>query len=330
MWLTSLQLFLTLGLSAAAKALKDSDLAKAADRGMTTGSACVCLADLHENDTVYTWNPDESDTISHLNLKTRQQDAIFSEAVQLLDSLKTSPSCNRIAATKLVTSCQDFESTGNVASDTHTQESLDHIRSVYAARLAICELDGAGASVPSPCFPVTVPSPTVKTRLGFLPKFKAPDIGSDVVPPELLGQCLKALESRPQWWTSYSNNRQNAMVICQASRMEVEQEQLLELHRSVLQSNVKLDEGLREAVRKAAMEASQHHAFVQNIRDLQDRLVMDVETSQSLFQRAFGKLLHEIEVGIRTVEAVVNSASSQVQNRTTILQQVSIKSVSRL
>src|SRR4051794_8938208 len=91
-----------------------------------------------------TESSDEISAISHLTSKTRQQDAIFSEAVHILDSLKSSPSCSRIAANKLVISCQDFGGREKTDSDTH--ETLDRIRSVYAARLAICELDGAGAS----------------------------------------------------------------------------------------------------------------------------------------------------------------------------------------
>lgn len=115
------------------------------------------------------------------------------------------------------------------------------------------------------------------------------------------------------------------MVLCQASRIEIEQEQLLDLHRSVLKSSAKLDEGLQEAIRHAAMDASRHHAFVQNVRDLQDGLVRDIETTESLFQKMFGKLLREFEAGIHTVVAVVTSASGQVQNRTAMLQQVRSK-----
>lgn len=268
----------------------------------------------------YTESSDEVSAISHLTSKIRQQDAIFSEAVQLLDSLKTSPSCNRIAANKLVTSCQDFGGKGNTVPDNH--ETLDRIRSIYAARLAICELDGAGASVPSPCLPVTSTPSTSKSRFSFATRSKAPDNSSDVVSHELLEQCLRALESRPQWWTSYSNSRQNAMVICQASRMEVEQEELLNLHRSILKSSIKLDEGLQTAIRNAAIEASQHQAFVRSVQALQEGLLRDVEKTQSVFKRTFGRLLHEVEVGIETVVAAVNAASSQVQTETAVLKQV--------
>jgi len=278
------------------------------------------LLTVRPNLPAYQESSNERTAISYLTSKTPHQNAVFSKAAHLLESLTAAPSCTRIAAARLVTSCQSFEGKGTA--DQESYEALDRIRSVYAARLAICELEGAGASVPSPCLPVTLSPPTSKNRFWFLSKRNVPDTGTDLVPEYLLEQCLKALESRPQWWTSYSNNRQNAMVICQASRLEVEKEELLDLHRSILRSSVKLDEGLYQALRNAAMEASQHEAFIQAVQSLQGKLVADMEASQSLFRRIFGDFLHEIELGIDTVSAAVASALGRVQSKTTVLEKV--------
>ncbi|OQD73973.1 hypothetical protein PENDEC_c013G05755 [Penicillium decumbens] len=269
-------------------------------------------------ESAYQESSNERTAISYLTSKTPHQNAVFSKAAHLLESLTAAPSCTRIAAARLVTSCQSFEGKGTA--DQESYEALDRIRSVYAARLAICELEGAGASVPSPCLPVTLSPPTSKNRFWFLSKRNVPDTGTYLVPEYLLEQCLKALESRPQWWTSYSNNRQNAMVICQASRLEVEKEELLDLHRSILRSSVKLDEGLYQALRNAAMEASQHEAFIQAVQSLQGKLVADMEASQSLFRRIFEDFLHEIELGIDTVSAAVATALGRVQSKTTVLE----------
>lgn len=262
----------------------------------------------------------DSNAISYLTSNSAQRDAIYSEAVQLLESMTTSPSCARIAATRLVTSCQSFG--GRTSADEEPQETLDRIRSVYAARLAICELEGAGASVPAPCLPVTLLPPEPKNRFGFMRRPNAPDTATDLVPKELLEQCLKVLESRPQWWTSYSNNRQNAIVICQASRSEIEKEELLDLHRSILRSSTKLDEGIHQALHNAAMEASKHDAFLQATQLLQRKLVTEMQTSQSLFQQTVGGFLRDIELGIERVAAVVASALGHVQSETAVLQEV--------
>jgi len=75
--------------------------------------------------------------------------------------------------------------------------SLDTTRSDlryrYAARLAVCEFEATGILYPPEC------------RDGDGHK-----------------KCIKRLEERPQWWTTLSNNIQNAMVICAAVRHEVE------------------------------------------------------------------------------------------------------------
>lgn len=272
------------------------------------------------NFTGYQESSNGSNAISYLTHTRLRQDAIFSEAVQLLESMTTSPSCTRIAAMRLVTSCQSFG--GNANADEEPQEALDHIRSVYAARLAICELEGAGASAPTPCLQVTLSPPISKSRFSFMSSPGVPDSSTSLVTRELLEPCLKALESQPQWWTSYSNSRQNAIVICQASRIEIEKEELLDLHRSILRSSIKLDEGFHQALRNAAMEASQHETFLQSVQLLQGKLATDMEASQSLFQQTLGGFLRDIELGIERVAAAVASALGHVQSETAVLGQV--------
>lgn len=250
--------------------------------------------------------------LPQLASKPQQHDAIFTEALQLLDSMRSSPSCNRVAVTRLVTSCQFVGGKDTGDSQTYEYESLDRIRSMYAARLAICELNGADASVPTPCLPVAVsPIPKSKSRFPFTSKPQPHDTGIDLLPDAVLGQCLKALESRPQWWTSYSNNRQNAMVICQAARIEVEREELLDLHRAIVKTSSNLHEGLEVALHNAAMETSQHQEFLEEVRLMQERLTVDLENSASVTQNALDRLLREIWTGL---DSIATSAGSVMDN----------------
>ncbi|KAJ6095904.1 hypothetical protein N7486_006650 [Penicillium sp. IBT 16267x] len=259
-----------------------------------------------------------NDAGSLLDTNISHQDGIFTQAIQILDSMKSSPSCHRIAATKLVTSCQEMG--GKDAKTREEYEALDQTRSVYAARLAICELEGAGSSTPPQCRPLTVPPVEPKLRFNFMAKTTQPDSGATEYPKEVLEVCLRTLESRPQWWISYSNNRQNAMVICQAARMETEKDRLLNLHRSIVDSNVKLNEGLQGALHKAAMDSAKNEAFFQAVQALQDKLLVNLERNESAFQRMFGKLLHDIETGIDTVVTTVTSALGRVQSETSSLE----------
>lgn len=262
-----------------------------------------------------------SNAITYLTSNNRQRESVFTEAVQLLESMNSSPSCNRVAATRLVTSCQELGGKGNT--DPDTSQALDLIRSVYAARLAICELEGAGAAVPQPCIPVTVPLPSPSPPgFRFFRRFKSMDYDETILPRQVLEQCLKSLESRPQWWTSYSNNRQNAMIICQASRIEAEKEEILGLHQSLAKSSVKLDEGLQEVLRQAAETSAEHQAFLQTVQALQERLSNELEGRGSSLRDLFRKFLNDIEAGFDIVTAGVSSTLGRMHTESSLLSKV--------
>ncbi|KAJ5513266.1 hypothetical protein N7463_002818 [Penicillium fimorum] len=259
------------------------------------------------------------DAISFLGSRSQDQDSIFNEAVKILDSMRSSPSCNRLAATKLVNSCQTF-SDGKDGAHTDSPESLDLLRSVYAARLALCEIDGAGTPIPSSCLPITVSPPPQKNRFGFVSRYRGSEPASDEIPKELLEQCLKTLESRPQWWTSYSNSRQNALVICHASRMETEKEELIDLHRSIAKSSLKLTNGLQEALQDAAARSMEQQSFIHAVQSMQEKIVSDMETTDSVFKRTFGKFLREIEAGVSSLQDSISTALSNVRTGTGVLE----------
>ncbi|KAF4229579.1 hypothetical protein CNMCM6805_001255 [Aspergillus fumigatiaffinis] len=261
----------------------------------------------------------ETDLVSFLQSKTQQHDAIFTEAVQLLESMKSSPSCNRIAASRLVASCQSIGGTTD-HTEPNTYLALEHVRSLYAARLAVCELDGAGASIPPPCLPVTLMAPRKKGFFGFSSNHKSTTTTADSMPTEVLESCLRSLESRPQWWTSYSNSRQNAMVICQATRLETEKEELLELHHSIVESSIKLSHGLKEALQMASAESSQRQAFMEATAALQAKLTQDLEATETGFRALLGNLMEGIESAVDSVVTAATSALARVHNDATSLE----------
>jgi hypothetical protein len=269
------------------------------------------------------------DLVEFLNTRTLQRDSVFSEAIHLLESMKSSPSCNRIAATRLLTSCQTLDDHAKVPTSDISM-TLDRVKSLYAARLAICELSGAGTTIPAACAPLQVDS--VKTHNGARPP-SIDVLGSeslDPIPSTMLDACLKALESRPQWWTSYSNSRQNAMVICQAARIEVEKEELLKLHRSLAENTSKLNKGLQEALRNAAADSGQHRAFVEAIEIMRATLLRDLENSSVEARGLFSRILNEIETAIRFAVEKVISRMKDVETHTANLSEVCSESLDRI
>lgn len=150
----------------------------------------------------------------------------FTQALHILTALESAPSCNRLATANLIDSCQSLGSPNNA--NHHIVFTLDEVKSTFAARLAVCELQGAHAAIPSQCSTLLPDGrkPESRSLRCLLPKSdcsneKKSDMFSTTTVGEL-NHCLAALESRPQWWTSYSNARQNAVVMCHAARIEIE------------------------------------------------------------------------------------------------------------
>ena len=139
---------------------------------------------------------------------------VYSHALEIMKSVQKSPSCNQEAAAVLMNSCQSLE-----GSEHDAEGSTEDFRSIYAAQLAICEIGSANSLKPQ-CDSLTA---TVKG------KSKA----AESIRKDQLSRCLHSLQSRPQWWTSYSNNRQNAAVLCQATRIDIEKGKSLEASRSL-------------------------------------------------------------------------------------------------
>jgi hypothetical protein len=258
------------------------------------------------------------DLASSLHLQTAPQDETFSKAIQILRSIKSSPSCNRIAASRLLTSSQSIKGEGE---DHGKAQSLDHVKSLYAARLAVCELTGAGAALPTDCVPVAPPP------VGQRQRYRANNEDSlgleeDDIPSGQLERCLRSLESRPQWWTSYSNSRQNAVVMCQATRIEIDREDLLALHKTLTEATSSLTDELKDILRNAAAESSKNKAFMQAVETMRVNLADDLEESSSFTRGLFSKLYQDVEAAFRHTLANVVTMTKGAESHVEALNQV--------
>lgn len=167
------------------------------------------------------------DLTSRLLANPVHQTEVYSRAVEILESIEAAPSCHRLATTSLIDSCQALERSRS------SEHSLTKVRETYAARLAMCELSSAKVEFPTSCRSF-VPSQggcKRKTPSRSIIKYWRAEVSEPVSVeklcyPELTAsevkQCLGALHSKPQWWTSYSNALQNVLVVCQASRNAIE------------------------------------------------------------------------------------------------------------
>ncbi|RAL17353.1 putative nuclear membrane fusion protein Kar5 [Aspergillus homomorphus CBS 101889] len=262
---------------------------------------------------------DEFDLASLLTAHTPKQDTILQEALILLDSMKLSPSCNRIAVSELVSSCQSIGGRAEKP-DKDIYLTLEHVRSLYAARLAICELKEAKATIPDACLPLMIAPPHRRGILGFSLGEKLRFSSPELIQKSRLESCLRSLETRPQWWTSYSNSRQNAVVICQAARSEIEKEELVKLHRAIVDSTRKLNRGLQEALKTATADAARQKAFMQAVEGMRSRLTQEMGETESRFSQTIEKALHSMGTYINSVKESFGPAVEIMHQRATNLE----------
>ncbi|CAD6580993.1 MAG: hypothetical protein ASARMPREDX12_000330 [Alectoria sarmentosa] len=240
------------------------------------------------------------------------QTGIYTHAIQLLSSMQASPSCNRLAASTLLDSCHTID--GSIR---NAEESLEDVRSVYAAQLAMCEIVSAGSAVPQACKSLDVSPGTNVHQTG----------GFKNIRRDQLGLCLQSLESKPQWWTSYSNNKQNAMVMCQAARVDIEKDELIKLHKSVVETNADATAALSKATKEFnefndGFSTQLRSNFALAKQMFQDQLMHDIEVSSSKTRSLTEKLVKGIDTAVQlmlskmasTVRAIDEDAATLSEN----------------
>ncbi|GAM34197.1 nuclear membrane fusion protein [Talaromyces pinophilus] len=158
------------------------------------------------------------------------------------------------------------------------------------------------------------------------------DIADDFTAPIVEG-CLRGLESRPQWWTSYSNSRQNAIVICQAARIEIEKEEMLNLHQSLAKNAENLNSALQSALHDAAVENAQQKVFMEEVHKLRNQLTTELQDDSSRTRSLFTGILHDFEGIMSASVSKILSLLKDVEEDSSLLSQgmhISIADVAQL
>ncbi|KAI4120263.1 MAG: hypothetical protein LQ338_007140, partial [Usnochroma carphineum] len=251
------------------------------------------------------------------------QSHVYTQALQLLDSLRASPSCNRLAASTLIHSCQSIDGSASEA-----EESQENLKSIYAAQLAICEIKDAGSRPPGTCEPFL---PDRHLQLSRKLTEGSDQHGGAARPlMRKLGPCLQSLESRPQHWTSYSNNRQNAVVMCQAARIYIEKgrfirlirvmatrltnsDNLIKLHESMVGATSGANSALAQAVTAAKEALMKQEEYGKEVKRFQQQVMQDLEASKAETQSYLGNLL-------KHVESALQSATKQFSGKMKIIE----------
>ena len=262
------------------------------------------------------------DLMAKLHQPPTTRSEAFNQAIAQLELLQKAPSCNRLATATLIDSCQTLES------DEQANEELDRIKSTFAARLAVCELITAHADLPPECIPLAPQTRKGRGSLRCLVPGSHCDRSHDEASIEYSSttfartkQCLQAMEKRPQWWTSYSNARQNGISICHAARAETDKDELLQTHRSVTSLFSQISSILHDNVKDSSDELSKV------IKNFQEELVRDLQTVTKSSQYTITSLTTDIENRLSALLAgaleKIRGAGREAEALTSRLQQTS-------
>ncbi|PNS14946.1 hypothetical protein CAC42_2175 [Sphaceloma murrayae] len=189
-------------------------------------------------------------------------------ALEVLQGFEYLPTCAKVATAQLITTCDVIENASNIFFET--------LHKTYAARLAICEVAEGGLPIPAACAKF-IPTPETVSKIAMqgsmlgglhdshttYPKYDA-QTAADTV------KCTKALGGASQYWTSYSNNLQNAAHICQAKQNEMATEQFMhsaklayEMTTQSQELNAHLEQAIKDA-RESTLKQQNSFATVFN------------------------------------------------------------------
>ena len=257
------------------------------------------------------------------------------EALNLIESIESLPSCAKIASSTLMYSCSALEGSIEHDESNYTRGSdlfIEEEADVYSARLAVCELNGADFLIPKECQTFIPTDRVMKKRgiRGFWSRNGPTEPTGlfqyyDDITKANLQQCRKALGSTSQSWTSYSNSRQNAVVMCHAMRSQVEKDEQLHVGRILASTAAATTGSLQDALEQVNQVTSRFRELSSLMPQFQHDLAAGNEQQLGFLQKFWTDVekisggLQDIANGVTAVQDGVGKANDGVIDlRTTI------------
>jgi hypothetical protein len=226
---------------------------------------------------------------------TSRNHRVITQAVDFVVSMQTAPTCTRMAASHLMNECKLLEHAPDFAKS-RPDAYLDSVKTEYAAKLAVCELLSAQPNNPTPPLNCDILVPASKhCGKGGSWWHARPEIPSDKqCYPEFkeyhYTQCLKSLQSTPQYWTSFSNARQNAVVMCQASRDVIERENHLEIFKNLTQVLGDVTSNMQKTTEEHESLIREQRQYSEEARNSHQQLKEDIQAVQEKAVATVGAL----------------------------------------
>ena len=214
----------------------------------------------------------------------------FDEARRRLASMEVSSTCKRAATLRLLDTCENLQ-TGSQDDD------LENVQNLYAAHLAICELEGAARKIPQQC----------RLQLPSNPDELARVLNSEG--KAHLKACISSLHSQSQSWTSYSNNRRDAYIWCKVMRPGFDQgsnvnfflcrslltmiDEYAKSLKEVISANSEISKALNDYLTHNKRRMQEQWSFMEDISVFKEQLARDLAASSKDLAETFAWLTTE-------------------------------------
>lgn len=244
-----------------------------------------------------------------INQRPDGGDVIPPYVMSQLRSLTDKPECHKAATHQLITSCQ------SIREDTlHPKPSLEDLekrKSIFAARLAICELQEANANTPPQCKAIVSSSVAAYDGSSSSPSQLSAD---QQVRDDELRACLRALEAKPQSWTSYSNNRQDVTLLCDFSRNQIIKDEALSLFHRLIRLASGFNQALRDALWRAKSQQEAQMANAEALKDLHTEQVRDLARAHQAYKALIQESSDQLTNIVSHMFDKIHSANGSVAN----------------
>ncbi len=231
-----------------------------------------------------------------LAFREMDQEPVLEKAMHVIDNLATQSTCHQAAAAQLLVTCKAAGKGFSQESARH--ELLERAQAVYAVRLAVCETGEGRATVPRACKPIL----HIPQRLGA---------EIDVVNGKSLASCLEALMIEHYYWTSYSNNRQDANTLCQAGSLEATRLEALYSYERLAELLPVFRDTLVSARSQWAQFLKQQQEDALHVNDLQQKNRAEFHDQHEAGLKAFRRAMAAAKGDLEDVFQVLRTSMSK-------------------
>jgi hypothetical protein len=248
-------------------------------------------------------------------------DIHIQRAIQVVENHDSLPYCQKMAASSLIHSCATLQ--GKTSDEEEPQgtsqdmnATLGEEKTLYAARLAVCELSDSKVPVPKQCTSF-IPTRETTKKTGWFGYLPVPGVWKSIVRYPDYEQatkrdrdaCVQALYASNQAWHSYSNAGQDAVKLCHAVRGDIERDQELQVYRGLTENVANVAEAMHHMDETIRVQEEAVDHLVIRTQQLTEDLLKDLPELREMYRQTVIDLTDDV----RLVATKVSDASSALE-----------------